>query len=84
MIPPVGETAAATAKMAATPGTPELLQMQPQHPSAPEMAGTDPASPAGITQAVVTLLGPTLAATVDAAVHRGLEQLHIEIQAQAQ
>lgn len=83
-IPPVGETAADTAKMAAAPGMTELLQMQPQPPSAPELTGIDPASPAGIAQAVVTLLGPTLTAIVDSAVHRGLEQLHIEIQAQAQ
>lgn len=83
-IPPVGETAADTAKMAAAPGMTELLQMQPQPPSAPELTGIDPASPAGIAQAVVTLLGTTLTAIVDSAVHRGLEQLHIEIQAQAQ
>lgn len=29
-------------------------------------------------------MGPILTATVDAVVHRGLEQLHLEMQAQAQ
>lgn len=49
-----------------------------------EMAVTDPASPAGIAQVLVTLLTPTLSATVDTAVQKGLEQLHIELQTQAQ
>lgn len=82
--PPAGDIAADTAKMAAAPDTPERPQQQPQPPPAPAMAETDPTSPANIAQAVVQLLGPTLTATVDAAVHRGLEQLHIELQAQAQ
>lgn len=77
-LPPAGETETSTAKMAPSPVVP--LQL----PSASEIAAADPASPAGIAQAVVTLLGPTLAATVDAAAYRGLEQLHIEVQAQAQ
>lgn len=42
------------------------------------------ASPAGITQAVVALLTLTLTATVNTAVQREIEQLHIELQAQAQ
>lgn len=83
-ISPGGETAADTTKMAAAPGMTEQAHTQPQPPSAPDMSGMDPASPAGIAQAVVTLLGPTLTATVDAAVHRGLKQLHIDLQAQAQ
>lgn len=49
-----------------------------------EMTAHESASPAGITEAVVALLTPTLAATVETAVQRGLEQLHVEIQAQAQ
>lgn len=39
---------------------------------------------AGIAQVVVSLLAPTIAATVDAAAQRGLEQLHIELRTQAQ
>ena len=86
-----GEPTADAGKMAATRTQAELLsapdQTQPQlQPLTAPMppAAIDPASPAGIAQAVVALLGPTLTATVDAAVHRGLEQLHIEVQAQAQ
>lgn len=66
--------------MAAAPCPAEALQS----PTLPGARATNPASPAGIAQTVVTPLGPTLTATVDAAVHRGLEQLHLEVQAQAQ
>lgn len=73
VIPPVGEMAAGEAKMAARPCSAGTLQTQPQPqpPTIPGKMTADPTSPAGIAQAVVTLLGPTLTATVDAAVHRG-------------
>lgn len=49
-----------------------------QSPKLQGLTAIDPASPAGIEQAKITLLGQTLTATVDAAVHRGLEQLHLQ------
>lgn len=64
--------------MTAAPNDAQLVQ------SHTGTAAGDPTSPAGIVQAVVALLTPTLAATVDAAVQRGLEQLQLEIKAQAQ
>lgn len=79
-IPPAGETAAGEAKLAAASCSVEALQTQPQPPTAPGLTAVDPTFPAGIAQAE----GPTLTATVDAAVHRVLEQLHIELQAHAQ
>lgn len=63
--------------MAAAPSDTGLIQ---PHTG---MAASDPTAPADIAQAVVALLTPTLAATVDAAVQRGLEQLHVELKAQA-
>lgn len=76
---PAEDTTTAKAKMVAALCIVEMLQPH----TTPGAVATDPASPEGIAQAVVTLLGPTLTATVDSAVHRGLEQLHIELQAQA-
>lgn len=78
--PPAGDAAPGTAKMAAALHTEE----SPQAHAAPDTQANDPASPADIAHQVVALLGPTLAATVDAAVQRGLEQLHLEVQSQAQ
>lgn len=77
---PVEDTVAAAGKMVHSLGK----EGGTLFPSLTVSAAPDPASPAGIAQTVVVLLTPTLAATVDTAVQRGLEQLHLEFQAQAQ
>lgn len=70
----------AAAKMAPTVRAEDRLQS----PMLPNTAAHDPASPVGIAKAVVALLASALAATVDSAVQRGLEQLHLDLQSQAQ
>lgn len=60
----VGDMAVAAAKMVPALSAEDRLQS----PSLPHTAVHDPASPLGIAQAVVALLAPTLAATVDSAV----------------
>lgn len=78
--PPARDTVTGEAKMAAPQCPAETLQS----PTLPGVKAIDPTSPAGIAQAVVTLMCPTLTANVDAAVHRGLKQPHLEVQAEVQ
>lgn len=77
---PLADAVAAAAKMAPTPSMIDLSHSL----TVTDAAAIDHNSSAGIAQAVVALLTPTLAATVDTAMQRGLEQLHLEFHAQAQ